>query len=140
MDLEGFAVQYAFGVVGQVPSSGALIWSWTAAEGAVPWWWKVDVNEPLPCHSSSDQIPMPVVVQADPPLHCGPTAIGYSSRPPDSSTPPGPGSPSRCSESSNSLKISLGRSSSEPGMSGPINNPPLVTSGSTGHHSWFATS
>ncbi|GMH16903.1 hypothetical protein Nepgr_018744 [Nepenthes gracilis] len=64
---------------------------------------------------------MPVVVQADPPLHRGPAAIGYSSRPPESSTPPGPGNPSRCSESSNSLKISLGRSSS-----GPINHPPPV--------------
>ncbi|GMH00788.1 hypothetical protein Nepgr_002627 [Nepenthes gracilis] len=50
---------------------------------------------------------MPVVVQADPPLHCGPAGIGSSSRLPDSSTPPGPGSPSRCSEPSSSLKIDL---------------------------------
>ncbi|GMH29924.1 hypothetical protein Nepgr_031767 [Nepenthes gracilis] len=68
---------------------------------------KVDVLEPLPGHSSSDQVPMPEVVQADPPLHRGPAAIGSSSRPPDSSTPPGPGSPSRCSEPSSSLKIRL---------------------------------
>ncbi|GMH07462.1 hypothetical protein Nepgr_009302 [Nepenthes gracilis] len=73
---------------------------------------QVDVNESHPCHPSSDQIPMPVVVQADPPVHCGPAAIGYSSRPPESSTPPGPGSPSRCSESSNFLKISPRQSSS----------------------------
>ncbi|GMH21184.1 hypothetical protein Nepgr_023026 [Nepenthes gracilis] len=87
---------------------------------------QVDVLEPLPCHSSSDQVPMPEVVLADPPLHRGPAAIGSSSRPPDSSSPPGPGSPSRCSEPSSSLKIRLGRSSSEPGLSDLITHPPPV--------------
>ncbi|GMH06029.1 hypothetical protein Nepgr_007869 [Nepenthes gracilis] len=61
-------------------------------------------------------------------IHRGPAAIGSSSRPPDSSTPPGPGSPSRCSKASSSLKMRLGRSSSELGLSGSINHPPHVIS------------
>ncbi|GMH29527.1 hypothetical protein Nepgr_031370 [Nepenthes gracilis] len=32
------------GVVGLVPFSGALIWSWTDAKRAVLWWWKVTIR------------------------------------------------------------------------------------------------
>ncbi|GMH18581.1 hypothetical protein Nepgr_020422 [Nepenthes gracilis] len=65
-----FAVMPSSGLMMKCNEPGVEMGSW------------VDVLEPLPGHSSSDQVSMPEVVQADPPLHRGPAAIGSSSRPP----------------------------------------------------------
>ncbi|GMH11703.1 hypothetical protein Nepgr_013544 [Nepenthes gracilis] len=81
---------------------------------------------------------MPVVVRADP-LHRGPAAIGYSSWPPHSPTPPRARESLPLFESSNSLKISLGRSSSSQVWADPINHPHCHTVVPLGHHAWFTT-